>query len=280
MDAIQIQNLTKTYPKFKLHAASITLPMGYIMGLIGENGAGKSTLIKTMLDFSYPDAGSITLLGKDSHQEAVCLKEDIGIVLDTISLPRLYTAKDCNRIFRNLYANWDEALYASYLERFQLPDHKMWKTFSLGMQKKLGIAIALSHHPKLLILDEVTAGLDPIVRDDFLNLLQEFVSDGAHSVLISSHILSDLEKICDYITFLHKGQLLFSMEKEQLMETYGIIRCSLDDAEALPEACICAKRTSAYGAEVLVKRQHAPNWVPVEEVSMEDLMVLLVKYAE
>jgi ABC-2 type transport system ATP-binding protein len=131
-----------------------------------------------------------------------------------------------------------------------------------------------------LILDEVTAGLDPIVRDDFLNLLQEFVSDGAHSILISSHILSDLEKICDYITFLHKGQLLFSMEKEQLMETYGIIRCSLDDAEALPEACICAKRTSAYGAEVLVKRQHAPNWVPVEEVSMEDLMVLLVKYAE
>lgn len=280
MDAIQIQNLTKTYPKFKLHAASITLPMGYIMGLIGENGAGKSTLIKTMLDFSYPDAGSITLLAKDSHQEAVCLKEDIGIVLDTISLPRLCTAKDCNRIFRNLYANWDEALYASYLERFQLPDHKMWKTFSLGMQKKLGIAIALSHQPKLLILDEVTAGLDPIVRDDFLNLLQEFVSDGAHSVLISSHILSDLEKICDYITFLHKGQLLFSMEKEQLMETYGIIRCSLDDAEALPEACVCAKRTSAYGAEVLVKRQHAPNWVPVEEVSMEDLMVLLVKYAE
>ena len=197
--AIEIKNLCKQYPKFALQSVSFTLPMGYIMGFIGENGAGKTTVMKSMLHLVRPDSGMVLLLGQDATKENAALKQQIGVVLDTTNFPQSFTTQDVHQMLKRVYSNWDGALYQQYLEQFHLPEKKKFKEFSMGMKKKLAVAAALAHHPKLLILDEVTAGLDPMVREEILDVFRDFVSDGEHSILISSHIISDLEKICDYI---------------------------------------------------------------------------------
>ena len=217
--AIEIKNLCKQYPKFALQSVSFTLPMGYIMGFIGENGAGKTTVMKSMLHLVRPDSGTVLLLGQDATKENAALKQQIGVVLDTANFPQSFTTQDVHQMLKRVYSNWDGALYQQYLEQFHLPEKKKFKEFSMGMKKKLAVAAALAHHPKLLILDEVTAGLDPMVREEILDVFRDFVSDGEHSILISSHIISDLEKICDYITFLHEGTVLFSMGRDTLLDT-------------------------------------------------------------
>lgn len=277
--AIELTNLCKQYSKFQLKDVSFSLPMGYVMGFIGENGAGKTTVMKSMLHLVHPDSGQILLLGQDASKENADLKQKIGVVLDTANFPQSFHTSDVNQMLKRIYTNWDSDLYWKYIERFQLPEKKKFKEFSMGMKKKLAVAAALSHHPTLLILDEVTAGLDPMVREEILDVFREFVSDGEHAVLISSHIISDLEKICDYVTFLHQGKLLFSMERDILLDTYCMVQCSAEAAKHLPAEAICGKRDTPYHIELLCKREMLPSSVQAEPVGIEDIMIFLTKYA-
>ncbi len=217
MNALEIKGLTKAYRDFRLDSLDLVLPSGCIMGLIGENGAGKSTTIKLILNTIRRDAGTITIMGKDNRKNVQLMKEDVGIVLDDVGFPECLTGKQVGKIMRNTYRNWDNKAYEDYLRKFSVPMDKEFKDFSRGMKMKLGIAVAMSHDPKLLILDEATSGLDPVVRDEVVEMLNEFTRDEGHSILISSHIVSDLEKLCDYIAFLHKGKLLLCEEKDALL---------------------------------------------------------------
>ena len=220
MNAIEIKNLTKKFKGFSLDNVSISLPTGCIMGLIGENGAGKTTVIKSVLGLIHPDGGKISIFGKEPTSE---MKNDIGVVLDEIGIPIQFNIKDVDSIMKNIFTKWDSNVFYDYIKKFSLPDKKAFKTFSKGMKMKLGIAIALSHNAKLLILDEPTSGLDPLVRDEIIDIFNDFTRDETHSILISSHIVSDLEKICDYITFIHNGKITLCEEKDILLEKYGFI---------------------------------------------------------
>ena len=226
MNAIEIKNLTKSFPGFTLNNLNLTLPGGCILGLIGENGAGKSTTIKLILDIIHKDSGSITILGRDNTENIRLTKEEVGVVMDEIGLPECLTAKQIGNVMAHTFRSWDASAYQALVRRMDLPEKKPFKDFSRGMKMKLGIAIALSHHCKILLLDEATSGLDPVVRDDVVEMLSEFTRDEGHSILISSHIVSDLEKLCDYIAFLHKGKLLLWEEKDVLLAEYGVIHCT------------------------------------------------------
>ena len=233
MNALEIRNLTKDYGEFTLDNLNLTLPCGCIMGLIGENGAGKSTTIKLILDMIHRDEGTITLLGRDNREDMLLTKQDIGVVLDEVGIPSCLSAVQVGKIMAHTFAKWDKELYAQYLKKLNLPEKRPFKEYSKGMKMKLGIAVALSHHPKLLILDEATSGLDPVVRDEVVEMFSEFTRDESHAVLISSHIVSDLEKICHYIAFLHKGKLMLCEETARLLEEYGLSRCSKEQIAEL-----------------------------------------------
>lgn len=278
-NAIEIKNLTKSYPGFTLDNVNLTLPCGCIMGLIGENGAGKSTTIKLILDIIRRDSGTITILGKDNQDGLRVTKEDLGVVLDEVGFPECLTAKQVNNIMKCTYRNWNEDIYFDYLSKLLIPDDKEFKDFSRGTKMKLGIAVALSHDPKLLILDEATSGLDPVIRDEVIDLFSEFTRDESHAILISSHIVSDLEKICDYIAFLHKGRLLLCEEKDILLEQYGIIHCTAKEMEALKPSSIRGKKESAYGVEAIVERDSIPAGMNISPVNIEELFVFMAKEA-
>ena len=206
-NAIELHGLTKEYPGFRLGSLDLTLPSGSIMGLVGENGAGKSTTIKLIMNAVHRDSGVVSVLGVDNQSAAFhAIKEDIGIVLDEAYFSEVLNANDVGRIMANTYRQWEQETYEGYLQRFGLPRSKAFKDFSRGMKMKLAIAVALSHQAKLLILDEATSGLDPMVRDEILDIFNEYTRQEDRSILLSSHIVSDLEKICDYIAFLHKGE--------------------------------------------------------------------------
>ena len=275
MNALNIQNLTKTYPGFTLDNVSLTIPGGCVLGLIGENGAGKSTLIKSVLGMIRPDSGTVTILGNDKRTPLVM--EDVGVVLDEVGIPSCLTTAQVGRVMAASFRNWDQAQYERYLKALALPEKKAFKDFSKGMKMKLGIAVALSHHARLLILDEATSGLDPVVRDEVLELLRHFVAQEDHAILMSSHIVSDLEKLCDYIAFVHKGKLLLVEEKDRLLEEYGLFLGSREDVDALPETAVRARRASPYGAEALVLREAMPQGSRVTPISIEELFVFMVK---
>ena len=279
MNAIEIKDLCKTYPGFSLDHVNLTLPCGCIMGLVGENGAGKSTTIRLILDMIARDSGTITLLGKDNRENIRLLKEDIGVVLDEVGIPACLSPKQVGKIMANTFRNWEQAVYDSLLEKLAVPPEKPFKDFSKGMKMKLGIAIALSHRPKLLILDEATSGLDPVVRDEVLDLFSEFTREESHAVLISSHIVSDLEKICDYIAFLHKGRLLLCEEKDALKEKYGILRCSREELSALPPEAVIGRKETAYGVEAIAARDAVPAGLSLSPIDIEELFIFMVKEA-
>ena len=279
MNAIEIRDLCKSYPGFSLDHVNLTLPCGCIMGLVGENGAGKSTTIRLILDMITRDSGTITLLGKDNRDNIRLLKEDIGVVLDEVGIPACLNPKQVGKIMANTFRNWDAGVYQSLLEKLDLPWEKQFKDFSKGMKMKLGIAIALSHKPRLLILDEATAGLDPVVRDEVLDLFSEFTREESHAVLISSHIVSDLEKICDYIAFLHKGRLLLCEEKDALKEKYGILRCSKEQLSALPPQAVIGRKETAYGVEAIAARDAVPAGLSLSPIDIEELFIFMVKEA-
>ena len=277
MNALQITNLTKSYPGFILDNINLTLPSGCIMGLIGENGAGKSTTIKLILDMIHKDSGSITILGKDNGDNIKLAKEDIGVVMDEVGIPECLTIKQVGNIMKHTFRNWDNTEYARLAEKFALPDKKQFKEFSRGMKMKLGIAIAMSHDSKLLILDEATSGLDPVVRDEVVEMFSDFTRDEKRSILISSHIVSDLEKLCDYIAFLHKGKLLICEEKDQLLAEYGLIHCTADELQSLPLDAVKYKKENTYGVEAMVLRNAVPSSIHVSPISIEELFVFMVK---
>ena len=277
MNAIEIKNLTKSFPGFTLNNLNLTLPGGCMLGLIGENGAGKSTTIKLILDIIHKDSGSITILGRDNTENIRLTKEEVGVVMDEIGLPECLTAKQIGNVMAHTFRNWDTSTYQALVQRMDLPEKKPFKDYSRGMKMKLGIAIALSHHCKLLLLDEATSGLDPVVRDDVVEMLSEFTRDEGHSILISSHIVSDLEKLCDYIAFLHKGKLLLWEEKDVLLAEYGVIHCTPEQLQSIAPEAIKHKKESPYGVEALVLRSGVPRDFHVSPISIEELFVYMVK---
>ena len=276
MNAIELKGLKKSFPDFTLGPVDLAVPEGTILGLIGENGAGKSTTIKLMLGLLRTDGGSITILGQDAKKLD---KNEIGVVLDEPGFPSLLNAKEIRSFLKDIYRNWDDAAWQDYMRRFELPQEKKFTEFSKGMKMKFAIAAAMSHHARLLILDEPTSGLDPVVRDEVVGILSEFTREPDHSVLLSSHIVSDLEKLCDYIAFLHKGQLLLNEEKDALYEEYGLLRCDLETLRTLDPNAIIGKKETPYGAEVILRREAAGN-LTLSPIGIEELFVFMVKGGE
>lgn len=281
MDAIlQVENLTKHYPDFALDHVSFSVPKGTIMGLIGENGAGKSTTINAILDLIHKDDGTVTFWGQELSL-AKQLKEDIGVVFDGINFYETLTPAKVGKIARAAYSQWDNHLYQDYLKRFQLPLDKEFKQMSKGMKVKLCIAVALSHNPKLLILDEATSGLDPVMRDDILDVFLEFVQDENHSIMMSSHITTDLEKVADYITFIHQGKVIFNKKKDDLRYHYGIVRCGAATFDQIDKQEILAYRKEDYQWNVLVadkeKAKKKYKNAVVDDATIDDILLLYVK---
>ena len=278
LNAIEIRGLVKEYPGFRLDSLDLALPSGSIMGLVGENGAGKSTTIKLIMNAARRDGGTVSVLGTDSRSAAFNeVKEDIGVVLDEAYFPEVLNTSDVGRIMANTYRNWDPDTYEGYLQRFGLPRDKAFKDFSRGMKMKLAIAVALSHQAKLLILDEATSGLDPMVRDEILDIFNEYTRQEDRSILLSSHIVSDLEKICDYIAFLHKGKLVLCEEKDRLLDEYALVRLSHQRLADLPEGGVVGVENDPYGVRALVRRDMVPHDLPLEHTNLEDIILFLAK---
>ena len=280
MNALEIKHLCKSFPGFCLDDLNLTLPSGCILGLIGENGAGKSTTIKLILDVLHKDSGSITILGRDNLDNIRLTKEDVGVVMDEVGIPECLNAKQVGNVMRHTFRNWDGAEYARLLQKLSVPERKPFKEFSRGMKMKLGIAVAMSHGSKLLLLDEATSGLDPVVRDEVLEMFDDFTRDETHSILISSHIVSDLEKLCDYVAFLHQGKLLLCEEKDALLSLYAMVHCTAEQMKTLQPDAVLHKKETPYGVEAMVRRSAVPNGWSVSPISMEELFVFMVKEAK
>ena len=279
MNALEIENLTKSYNGFLLDRLNLTLPSGCILGLIGENGAGKSTTMKLILDRIRRDSGTVRIFGQDNTENPAALKEDIGVVMDEVGIPECLTVGQLGRVLRHIYRNWNDEEYRRLLSRFSLPENKPFGTFSRGMKMKTGIAAALSHGSRLLLLDEATSGLDPVARDEVVELLGEFTRDENHSILISSHIVSDLEKLCDYVAFLHRGKLLLCEEKDVLLAEYGVVHCTAEELGIIPAHEVLYRKENGYGAEAIVRRSAVPRGVAVSPVSIEELFIVMAKEA-
>lgn len=277
-NAIEIRGLCKRYKGFSLDGLNLDLPYGCVLGLVGENGAGKSTTIRLIMDALERDGGTVSVLGADNKsKEFLDLKEDVGVVLDETFVPEVMSAKQLGKVMAGTYKNWDQTVYDGWIRRFELPPDKKFKDYSRGMTMKLGIAAALSHHPRLLLLDEATGGLDPMVREELLEVFADFAAEEGHAVLLSSHIVSDLERICDYIAFLHKGKLVLCEEKDVLLDKYGILKCSKEQLSNIPEEAVHGKRVGTYGVEALVEREFMPRDAVVDRASLEDIILYMVK---
>lgn len=278
---LDIKDLSKSYSDFTLNHIDFQIPKGVIMGLIGENGAGKSTIINLLLNEIKKESGSIHIFGKDMDSEEKAIKQHIGVVFDECNFIETFKVKHLNTIFKDVYTAWDEDLYFSYIKRFDLPQDKKIKAFSKGMKVKLSFAVALAHHPKFLVLDEATSGLDPVMRDEVLDILQEFIQDEEHTVLLSSHITSDLEKIADYIAFIHKGNILFSKPKDELLYEYGILRCGKEIFSEIDPEDIVTYRKEDYEWKVLVdNKEEAMRKYPqavMDQPTIDDIMLFYIK---
>lgn len=280
MNAIELKNVKKSFGDFAIQDLTFSLPRGTICGLVGENGAGKSTTIRLLMGALEADSGSISVLGTDPASSAFRdTKEDIGVVLDDTFFHGSLDAALIGKLMEKTYKNWDQAAYEDFLDRFALPAKKRFKDYSRGMRMKLGIAVALSHHPRLLVLDEPTAGLDPIIRDEVIEIFRAFALESEdHAVLISSHILSDLEKLCDTIAFLHQGKLLFCEEKDRLLEECGVFIGTAAQAEELDEDAVIGREASGLGGvRMLVRRELVPAAIPLEKPTVEDIILFTVK---
>lgn len=281
-NAIEIRNLVKNYgDKFTLGEINLNIPSGIIIGLIGENGAGKTTLIKSILNIIRSDKGNIKIFEKDIKINESEIKENIGVVLDNMFFPELLMPKDINPIMKEVYKNWDEQLFNKYLSEFKLKNNQSIKSMSKGMRKKLEIATALSHHPKLLILDEPTSGLDPVVRNEVLDIFLDFIQDEEHTILLSTHITSDLEHIADKIIFINQGKVVLDQSRDDLLDNYGILKCDVDKFDTISKDDIIAYKKNKYDCEILVNdinkiKKKYKDFI-VDKITLEELMVLMIK---
>ncbi len=281
--ALQINNLRKSYKKadFQLENVSLKIPNGSIMGFVGKNGAGKSTTINAVLNIVQKDSGEVTIFGQTMTDDNRMIRNDIGVVFDTLHFSGELTPKKLEKVCRDVYENWQKDTFFTYLERFQLPVNKKIKTFSRGMTMKLSISVALSHKAKLLILDEATAGLDPVAREELLDVLLEFVEEEDHSILMSSHVSSDLEKAADYITFIDQGKIILTEEKDTLLYQYGIARMKQSDFEKLDASEYLAARKRGLQLEVLVqnKGQFSREYpgIVVDNATIDEILPLLTQ---
>ncbi|WP_314731622.1 ABC transporter ATP-binding protein [Oribacterium parvum] len=278
-----LKNVNKKYEKsnFAIKDISFSVPEGSIVGFIGENGAGKSTTMNCILNVIRRDSGTIEIFGREMTDEDIDIRENIGVVYDSNNFPEYLTARQLADILGRIYSKWDDFCFEQFLRRFGLPESQRIKTYSCGMSMKLAIAVALSHDSKLLILDEATSGLDPIMRDEILDVLLEFVKQENHSILLSSHITSDLEKIADYIVFIHNGEIILNKTKDELIYEYGVIRCSENDFHNILSEDILSSMKKDYQIDVLIKNRKLiekkyKNLI-VDSVSLDEIMLLLVK---
>ena len=272
--AIEIKNLVKKFDSFTLGPIDLSIPKGTIVGYIGQNGAGKSTTIKLLLGLLKKDSGEIKILGYD-NPNSIELKDKIGVVFDDLLVPEEMTLVDLEKFCSRVYSKWDRDFFYQLKKKFNLSDKQAIKSYSRGMRMKLSMAIALSHNAEILILDEATSGLDPIVREEILDFLLDFMQDENHTILISSHILSDLEKVADYIAFINNGKVV--EPKDELKENYGICTLSNEEVENLDEEAIIGRRIHSFGQELLVKRNLVPDGIRLQKPSIEDIMIYFVK---
>lgn len=279
-NSIEIRNLTCRYPSFALEGINLEIPCGTVLGLIGENGAGKSTLIKAILGLLRPENGSIAVLGEDSTKLTPAIKSKIGVVFDELPFPREMTARQLDKVLGGIFQNWDSKVFRRYLDRFGLPDGKKFSSFSRGMQMRLSLAAAMSHSPRLLVLDEPTGGLDPVIRSEILDMLLEFMQDESHSILISTHITSDLEHIADYIGFIHQGRLKFCEERNELKEKHRILKCTDEQLSRIDQADIIGQRSGRFSHEVLTTAFGKYPDIAQDIPSIDELMVYYVRDEE
>ena len=280
-NVIELKGIVKHYGDFRLDKVSFSVPQGCVCGFIGQNGAGKTTTIQIMLDSIKRDEGEVFLFGESIDGKSEILKQDIGVVFDEMGFHDFLTGKDINIIMKNIYRDWDEELFFDYMKRFSLPIKKKCGSFSRGMRMKLQIATALSHHANLLIMDEPTSGLDPIVRSEMLQIFREYVVEEDHTILLSSHITSDLEKIADMVVFINGGKILLSGYKDEILQSHGIVKCKKDEVKTIDSEYIVYREISSFGAEVLVTdrskiHKKCPDLL-VEAPSLEDIMIYYVK---
>lgn len=280
-DILKVEGLNKKYDSFNLKDINFRIPRGSIMGLVGENGSGKTTTIKAILNIINRDSGKIEIFGLDNIENEIEVKEDIGVVLDDCCFQDNLNIDDINKIMANIYKNWDKNLFLDYAERFKLKKEQKVKEYSKGMKMKLSIAVALSHKAKFLILDEPTAGLDPIVRNEILDELLDFIQNEENSILFSTHITSDLDKIADYITLIHDGELLLSKDRETLLTDFGLLKCGREDFEKIDSSEIIGHKKSKFGYEALVSNTEEmnkkyPNLI-IDSVNIEDIMLFYTR---
>ena len=280
INVIELKDVVKDYGDFKLDKISFAVPEGSVCGFIGQNGAGKTTTINLILDVIKKDAGEVLLFGQPVDGKSASLREDVGVVFDEMGFHDFMTGKDINIMMKNIYKNWDEEVFFDYLKRFSLPSKKPCGKFSRGMRMKLQIAVALSHHAKMLIMDEPTSGLDPIVRNEMINIFREFVVEEDHTILLSSHITGDLEKIADEVVFIDGGRIVLSGNKDEILEKHGILKCKKDELSKISESLIVSIEESSFGAEVLVNDRHAaaklyPDML-IEPALLEQIMIFYV----
>ena len=280
-NVIEIRSLEKKYENFDLKINKLNIPSGTIIGLIGENGAGKTTLIKLLLKIINKDSGNVKIFNKNLEEDELNIKEDIGVVLDNTFFPEILTIKDINYIMQDVYKNWDKELFFKYMKDFNIKENQTLKTMSKGMRKKVEIATALSHYPKLLILDEATSGLDPIVRNEILDLFLDFIEDEEHTIILSTHITSDLEHVADYILFINKGRIVLEQEKDEILDNYRIIKCDLDKFDKIDKEDIVSFRKNKYNYEILVNNIKKCNKkykdFIIDKITLEDLMLFIIK---
>ena len=276
-NVIELKNVTKDYGDFKLDNVSFAVPEGTVCGFIGQNGAGKTTTISLILDVIKRDSGEIRLFGESVNKDTAYLREDIGVVFDEMGFHEFMTGRDINIMMKNIYKNWDEEAFFDNLRKFSLPSKKKCGAFSRGMRMKLQIAVALSHKAKLLIMDEPTSGLDPIVRNEMINIFREFVVEEDHTILLSSHITSDLEKIADEVVFIDGGRIVLSGNKDEILEKHGVLKCKKDELSKVSESLIVNSEISEYGAEALVNDRHAAEKLyhdmVIERAGLEQIMI-------
>ena len=279
-NAVEIKDLTKKYDGFTLDSISFNVPKGSIMGFIGQNGAGKTTTIRSLLNIIKRDSGTINMLGLDNIENEIAIKERIAVVFDELPFHDVFNADQMARIFCGIYPKWDNEVYGNYLDRLQLPRRKKIGQFSKGMKMKLQIACALSHGAELLVMDEATTGLDPVVRSEILDIFLEYLQDENHSILMSSHITSDLEKIADSVTFIDRGKILISGYKDEILEQHGVIKCGKSDYKDIDPADIISARLNDFGAEVMISDREAMekkySGLVIDPTTLEEIMVYYV----